>query len=996
MPSKAGGTPVGSIYGEMWLDDKTFLRDLRNAEKAFKDAVTRMNSAGSAVKLSLKTAMATAAGGGVSRVSASASQPDAAVISAIGFEKQRKIIEAGVATAQAGARREAQAYWDSGQAQIRAAEITGARKQKALSSATAAAIKSSATEDSHYRLYQNHVQAEAAKTARSLAHMGSVARAAGEHNKFLTATVGTVGGAIGRLGQAAAFGGVLAGLGAGLIMLGRNSVDAYKRMDALRRALEAITGSSSAARTEIKELKEAAKLPGLGLEEAIQGAINLQSAGMSAKLAKDSMIAFGNALALVGRGKAYLDDVTLALTKMVSKNKIMGRDLQSLLIAVPQTGKIMREIWGTADTKELAKMGIGATEFITKMTAELGKLPKISDSVLNTFDNLKDAVTKAFDKMGEALGPAISSIAKWLTGLLEDYAENGKLVEWLRGTLKNLAETAKSLGDVALTGLARAYDILTLAFKATVAVCGPLLAAWNLLSPSVKTLAIYVAVLVGLWPKLAAAVTWAFEVIIQKYIALSVETAALSASQTALFVITSLFTGPGGWARLALAAAAVVVGINLISNAAKGASGAMTTQADSTNTASDALERYSKVSREAAKQGLEAEQAKTSGYATTKWQELKAAAQKITNTARKTAGIGNAPHIDTTDAFSLFNRKGIDPLAPGVQKSDLEDELLGVPWYKIYDDEWNAYVVARDKYVAALGKDDSIRKALGQLMTQNTEAAAAAATAAATAIPAMEKTVTDELTGMRKEAYLLGDTTAHAAMLWETSQGKFAESSDAEKTSLLDQASALDKLKAAYKDTASDVKSSAKTMSQSLKDAADDAKDYAKAQEDKWQSFQDWAKNTVSGLRTFASDTVAAVKDQLKQEKDLRDKGLDDAKSRYQKMGELGRNAAMIMSNTTMFAKQPDKEFGPGDMTATNVRSAAEKVRQGMKDQAAMQAYAEQQIGVGGPIAALDAIVNAKDATLIDRLLLKSGLVATLQNIDRTLSKLNPTPASTF
>src|SRR5690606_26404524 len=117
--------------------------------------------------------------------------------------------------------------------------------------------------------------------------------------------------------------------------------------------------------------------------EAIQGSVNLQAAGFSADLARRSLMAFGNALATVGKGKADLDGVGLALSQIASKGKISAEEINQLSERVPQIRVAMKAAFGTSDTEQLQKMGIDATQFVEGVVAQLEKLPAVTGGINN-------------------------------------------------------------------------------------------------------------------------------------------------------------------------------------------------------------------------------------------------------------------------------------------------------------------------------------------------------------------------------------------------------------------------------------------------------------------------------------------------------------------------------------------------------------------------------------------------------------------------------------
>lgn len=202
-------------------------------------------------------------------------------------------------------------------------------------------------------------------------------------------------------------------IGAGVV-----AVSAAAQMDSLTRGLTAVTGSAAETKIQLGRLEEVAKLPGLGFREAIQGSINLQAAGLSARTSERALKAFGNALATVGKGKADLDGVTLALTQMASKSKISAEEINQLNERVPQIRQAMLAAFGTADTIALGKAGITPAKFIEAILVQLERLPQVTGGAANSFENFSDALFRARAAIGEKLLPAIVPLIEGLATML--------------------------------------------------------------------------------------------------------------------------------------------------------------------------------------------------------------------------------------------------------------------------------------------------------------------------------------------------------------------------------------------------------------------------------------------------------------------------------------------------------------------------------------------------------------------------------------------------
>ncbi len=213
---------------------------------------------------------------------------------------------------------------------------------------------------------------------------------------------------------------MLAGVTAPIVGLGALSTKTAATYDSLMRGLAAVSGGQKQAEAQFKVLREVAKVPGLGLKESLQGAINLQAAGVSFGQTEKILRGFGNALATVGKGKAELDGVITALTQIQSKGSVQAEEINQIAERVPQIRKVMKAAFGTSETEELQKRNISTIEFIRKITDELLKLPQATGGAKNSFENLADEIEIALLPLGQAiLPPLIALIENYLTPAIQ-------------------------------------------------------------------------------------------------------------------------------------------------------------------------------------------------------------------------------------------------------------------------------------------------------------------------------------------------------------------------------------------------------------------------------------------------------------------------------------------------------------------------------------------------------------------------------------------------
>jgi len=205
-------------------------------------------------------------------------------------------------------------------------------------------------------------------------------------------------------------------------------VQAAMAYDSQVRGLAAYAKNAQELQAQLGRLQDIAKLPGLGLPEVRAGVLQLEAAGLNAQTAERALMAFGNALALVGKGKSELDGVILALGQIASKGSISAEEINQIAERVPQIRQVLVSAFGTASTEAIQKMGITADEAIKRIISGLEQLPKATQSALTTFENLQDALTAAFLPIGRGILDIFGSAESGTTRLIDIVANIGKQI----------------------------------------------------------------------------------------------------------------------------------------------------------------------------------------------------------------------------------------------------------------------------------------------------------------------------------------------------------------------------------------------------------------------------------------------------------------------------------------------------------------------------------------------------------------------------------------
>jgi len=195
-----------------------------------------------------------------------------------------------------------------------------------------------------------------------------------------------------------------------ILGLGAASLKAFAEMEKLEKGMTAIMGSSSLAKDEIVKLREVAKLPGLGLKEAVQGSVNLQAVGLSAEEARSTLMGFGKALAATGKGKVELEAIQYQLTQMISKNKLLAEDYKVIQSNLPLMAEGMKAAFGTANMELIRATGISAKDFTLQLSNALALLPEtqnVTGGLANSFENLSDNIFISLNELGKTINESL-------------------------------------------------------------------------------------------------------------------------------------------------------------------------------------------------------------------------------------------------------------------------------------------------------------------------------------------------------------------------------------------------------------------------------------------------------------------------------------------------------------------------------------------------------------------------------------------------------------
>ena len=193
-----------------------------------------------------------------------------------------------------------------------------------------------------------------------------------------------------------------------IIGLGAASLKSFADIEKLQNGLIAIMGSSEDAAVEMEKLRKVAENPGLALPEVVKASASLQSVGMNADAARETITQFGNAVARAGGGAEQFDGVVLALSQISAVGKVTQEDLNQIKERLPEFARVMKEEFGVVTAEGIRELGISSEEFIQRSVGALGNLERANGGLANTFDNLKDNVGASLAELGKAINETLN------------------------------------------------------------------------------------------------------------------------------------------------------------------------------------------------------------------------------------------------------------------------------------------------------------------------------------------------------------------------------------------------------------------------------------------------------------------------------------------------------------------------------------------------------------------------------------------------------------
>lgn len=275
------------------------------------------------------------------------------------------------------------------------------------------------------------------------------------------------------------------GFSAPILAAGGAAIKAASDMQSLEMGLKAVMKTTDATTAEMAKLREVAKLPGLGLEEAVKGSVRLQILGNSADESRRIMRELGNALATVGGGREDFSEVIRQLSQLGAVGKVTKENLDPIVERIPQIAAIIKEKFGAQalgdPAKTFEKMGISSQQFIRVLVDELAKGERAGNTYKNSWENIQMAAKDAAAEFGKTLLPMAQRV-------LDDFLTPG--IQKAKEFAQEFQKLPKVTQDwvTGLTVVATAAPIVIVALGTIAEKASVLVVAMNRIWPMLKNI----------------------------------------------------------------------------------------------------------------------------------------------------------------------------------------------------------------------------------------------------------------------------------------------------------------------------------------------------------------------------------------------------------------------------------------------------------------------------------------------------------------------------
>jgi tape measure domain-containing protein len=247
-----------------------------------------------------------------------------------------------------------------------------------------------------------------------------------------------------------------------IVGIGAAAVKTFAEFDRIEKGLAALAGTAEGGAAQFERLNAIVNdtQTTLDLKQAALGAQRLQTAGLSAQQAEETIRQLGIAATASGASIDDVGGVFRQFGQIIGKSKIEQEDLNTILDRVPALGAIIKEEFGTATAEGIRDTGISMQEFVVRTTEAIAANEKIQ--------SVQGGLAKAFESFGNAVQVGIRPLGKAIADALNLEENLARLADFITRTSKAFSELNPSIQRFVIftAGAAAAVGPLTFALGA--------------------------------------------------------------------------------------------------------------------------------------------------------------------------------------------------------------------------------------------------------------------------------------------------------------------------------------------------------------------------------------------------------------------------------------------------------------------------------------------------------------------------------------------------
>ncbi|MEL6660718.1 MAG: tape measure protein [Bacteroidota bacterium] len=220
--------------------------------------------------------------------------------------------------------------------------------------------------------------------------------------------------------------------------IGVAAVSTFAKFDKLEKGLTAITGSSKEAERQFDNLLNIVKdtRTTLDLKTASTASLQLQAVGRAAKSTENLLRQLGIAATVSGSSADDVGEVGRQLAQAAAKGSILQQELRIILERIPALAGVIKNEFGTVTAEGLREAGVGANEFIDRLTAAIESNER--------FQSVQGGLAKAIESFGINLQIAGARIGETISKTLNLEKNLQRLSDFILRTSDAFSELSPS------------------------------------------------------------------------------------------------------------------------------------------------------------------------------------------------------------------------------------------------------------------------------------------------------------------------------------------------------------------------------------------------------------------------------------------------------------------------------------------------------------------------------------------------------------------------